>query len=284
MADKKQPVAARSQKHILSVSYDEALLRTRQLLLERHSYRVTSALGFQDAEKRCRLNGHDSYDLFVLGHSIPQSDKNQLIRIFREHCPAPVLSLLRHLETGAKDADYHVPVDNPQELLHAVDGVLVLNGFLLRVLDDAMGLTGADFGNIQVIDFASSSLRIVAQRGFGPAFLEFFSVVREQGSACGQAMQCLGRVISEDVASDPIYTESARRVMLASQARACQSTPMVAPSGRLVGILSTHYKAPGKPREAALVQLDRMAAAAGDWVSRELAALKPWPKLATNGI
>lgn len=57
---------------ILSVSYDAMLLSTRQMMLESHGYTVTSAEGFVDAIRMCRGG---NYDLLIIGHSIPHTDK-----------------------------------------------------------------------------------------------------------------------------------------------------------------------------------------------------------------
>jgi CheY-like chemotaxis protein len=61
------------QKHILCVSYDEFLLVTRRMLLEKQGYKVTPALTSQEATTRCRPG--DKFDLFILGHSIPPVDQ-----------------------------------------------------------------------------------------------------------------------------------------------------------------------------------------------------------------
>jgi DNA-binding NtrC family response regulator len=103
-------------KRILSVSYDQSLLATRQLMLELKGYDVTSALGFTDALEQCKNSG---YDLFILGHSIPVRDKQALIRTFKESCPAPILSLERHGEEKLA-CDFHVSPDKPEDLLHTV--------------------------------------------------------------------------------------------------------------------------------------------------------------------
>jgi len=107
-------------KRILSISYDVSLLATRQMLLEQRGYSVTSALGFSQAITHCRTAG---FDLFILGHSIPDTDKNELIRTFRENCPAPILSLERHGEDSVP-CDYHASPDDPAKFLKTVDGIL----------------------------------------------------------------------------------------------------------------------------------------------------------------
>lgn len=117
-----------NSRHILSVSYDEPLLLTRGLLLEREGYQVTSAVGFNPALSQCERGG---FDLFVLGHSIPQHDKHQLIHCFRKNSQAPVLSLQRTGEPIVDGADFHVLPEDPREFLATVARILLrrTNGF-----------------------------------------------------------------------------------------------------------------------------------------------------------
>jgi hypothetical protein len=42
-----------AKKRILSISYDQALLVTRQLILEQQGYEVSSAFGFAEAMEIC---------------------------------------------------------------------------------------------------------------------------------------------------------------------------------------------------------------------------------------
>jgi DNA-binding NtrC family response regulator len=83
----------RKPSHILVISYEASLLHSRQLLLEHAGYRVTTALGSEEAMKQC-LSGQD-FDLFVLGHTIPTADKEKLVAAFGEKCPAPIVQLKR---------------------------------------------------------------------------------------------------------------------------------------------------------------------------------------------
>jgi DNA-binding response OmpR family regulator len=108
-------------KRILSVSYDEALLRTREILLRRQGYSVTSALGFTDAAQQC---GSSEFDLFILGHSIPLNDQRELIRIFQTRCASPVLALRRRDESAPDGAKAHVDPFDIEDLLETVDQLL----------------------------------------------------------------------------------------------------------------------------------------------------------------
>lgn len=102
---------------ILSVSYDQPLMRTRQMLLETQGYQVDSAVGFDNAMQRCQDGG---FDLFVLGHSIPPEEKRELVKAFRQTCPGPIISLRRSIgEERVDGADYHIEPD-PEPLLKLV--------------------------------------------------------------------------------------------------------------------------------------------------------------------
>lgn len=139
---------------------------------------------------------------------------------------------------------------------------------LLKMLNAALraaiAATDADFGNIQIVDSQDGGLRIAAQHGFGREFLNFFRYVREDKSACSAALRAGRRTIVTDVRRSRIYTESARRTMLAAKARACQSTPIVAPDGRVLGIISTHFRVPHRPTRTQLALVDQLAQAVAD--------------------
>ena len=107
-------------KLILSVSYDEPLLESRHRFLEWAGYKVTSALGFANALAIC---DGGAFDLFILGHSIPASEKGKLMKAFRAHCESPILSLWHQHEPIVETADYLAFSDNPDDLLQSVAGI-----------------------------------------------------------------------------------------------------------------------------------------------------------------
>lgn len=138
---------------------------------------------------------------------------------------------------------------------------------LNEILDGAIENTGADMGNIQLLE--AGALKIVAQRGFEAPFLDFFNQVHDGLAACGTAMESGTRVIVEDVATSPIFAGTpALDVMLAANARAVQSTPLVNRAGHLLGMFSTHYRSPQRPSERALRVLDVLARLAADLIER----------------
>ena len=113
-------------KRILSISYDRALLWTRQLLLEQLGFEVVSAEGFAQAwdaaEKR-----NNYFDLIILGHSIPPHDKKAIVAHMRDSCNCPILALLRPYESPVAEAAISIDAGDPNAFLDAVHKMLNQN-------------------------------------------------------------------------------------------------------------------------------------------------------------
>ena len=143
---------------------------------------------------------------------------------------------------------------------------------LLRdILSAAIEITGAGMGNIQLLD--NETLRIVVQQGLPEAFLNLFEAVREHQAACGTALGRRERVVVDDITTSPIFAGTpALDVLLAAGIRAVQSTPLVSRSGRMLGMLSTHYgQGSAPPTERALRLLDILARQAADLIETKQA-------------
>ena len=168
------------------------------------------------------------------------------------------------------NAQLHADLASMTRLQHVSIRLVQTHDFavlLYEILDAAIEITGADMGNIQLLD--GDSLKIVAQRGFEAPFLACFNTVHEGLAACGTALQRGERIIVEDVFASPLFAGSpAGDVMLAAQARAVQSTPLITRSGRVLGMFSTHYRTPHRPAQHELRLLDVLARQAADAIER----------------
>lgn len=154
-------------------------------------------------------------------------------------------SLRRQIEDLYKDGSFHRRL---------------ATRLLSKILDAAIESTGADMGNIQLFDPKAAQLFIHVQRGFEPPFLEFFSSVHVGEAACGTALKTAKRVIVPDVASSPIFSSGkCLETMLDAGARAVQSTPLIGKSGRIWGMLSTHYRTVKQPSKGDLRLIDYFA-------------------------
>src|SRR5262249_19428437 len=141
---------------------------------------------------------------------------------------------------------------------------------LEKILEVGIVLAKAQKGNLQLFNDASRSLHIVAQRGFGKPFINFFQSVTEGASACGGASRSGTRVIVSDVLASEIFVgQPSQKILLAEQVRAVISTPLVSSSGHILGMLSTHFNEPHEPQSRELHFLDLLARLAADYLERK---------------
>lgn len=163
-----------------------------------------------------------------------------------------------HLALSRLRADELTAMSRLHELSSRLISAADLPSVLYEVLDAIIELQGADFGNIQLYDRQTRTLRIAAQRGFQREFLHYFARVdADEGSACCLALKQRSTVIMEDVNLDPHF-EPHRHIAASAGFRAVQSTPLFdLGSGEPVGMLSTHFRNPRWPsdRERRLTDL-----------------------------
>ena len=144
-----------------------------------------------------------------------------------------------------------------------------LGSVLGEIVEAAIAISSADFGNIQLLDPKSFDLHIAAQRGFPAWWLDFWKRAAKGQGACGTALEHGERVIVEDVEQSPIFVGTpALEIQLKAGVRAVQSTPLVSRSGKPLGMFSTHYKTPHRPDERTLQLLDLLARHAADIIDR----------------
>ena len=145
-----------------------------------------------------------------------------------------------------------------------------------EIIDTAIAITKADKGNIQLLDQSTGKLKIVAHRCFDLPFLKFFeSVGAGEGAACRTAMEPIERVVIEDVTQSPIFVGSdALEVLLNEGVRSVQSTPLVSRSGKLLGILSTHFSKIRTLPEHELRLVDILARQAADIIEHGKASTR----------
>ena len=110
------------------------------------------------------------------------------------------------------------------------------------VLTAAIDLHAADFGAVQLLDPDSHTLRIVAQKGFPPAFLERSAVVDDEGeSASARALRTRHTVQVADIATDAAFAPY-RAAAADAGFQAVQSAPLIGSDGIVAGVLSVHFR------------------------------------------
>lgn len=144
---------------------------------------------------------------------------------------------------------------------------------LEEILDAAIEMSDADFGNLQLVDPETSDLRIVVHRGFPAWWIDFWTHLAQGQGVCGSALEARARVVVEDVASSPLFAgKPSLDVQLRAGVRAVQSTPLLTRAGKAVGVLSTHYRLPHLLDGRTAMWLDLLARQAADMIDAERAA------------
>ncbi|ABB33173.1 multi-sensor signal transduction histidine kinase [Geobacter metallireducens RCH3] len=155
--------------------------------------------------------------------------------------------------------------------MHELSGKLLetagLQQLLQEAMDAALSIVGAAKGTLQLLE--ADTLHIVAHHGHEPPFLDFFTAAENVASTCGKAMQCGERVVVHDVEESPLFAGTpSLSVLRAAGVRAMQSTPLFTRSGRVLGVLTTHWDSPHVPDEHDLWRMDLLARQVTDLIER----------------
>jgi two-component system CheB/CheR fusion protein len=159
------------------------------------------------------------------------------------------VTAIKKVESALRDSEQKLESElavmrRLHQMTSAVSAASSMNDALELILQAAIEMHHADMGNVQMFDRDSRRLRIVAHRGFTPAFLERFrSVGEDDASACGRALRCRRTAPIPDVIEDAAFAPF-RDIAAAAGFRAVLSTPLIARDGELVGILSVHFREP----------------------------------------
>jgi len=142
-----------------------------------------------------------------------------------------------------------------------------------QILDAAMELMASDAASVQMLAADHTSLRLIAWRNFHPDSAAFWQrVAVRAASTCSKALSDNERVVVTDVeASEFMAGTEDQREYRRSGIRAVQSTPLRSRSGRLLGMLSTHWRTPHDPSEEDFRFFDVLARQAADLIERTLA-------------
>ena len=144
------------------------------------------------------------------------------------------------------------------------------------IMDDVIALHGAEFGSCQMA--VGDDLVLVAQRGFRPPFLKTFAWTgKTDPCACGRALKSRQTVIVPDVTLDREFAPF-RRIAREAGFRAVQSTPLLTRSGKLVGVVSTHFANAHEPTRIEMETLAQYSVFAAE----RLAELAPADAIAAK--
>jgi hypothetical protein len=136
---------------------------------------------------------------------------------------------------------------------------------MLRVLDAAIEIAGANKGTLQRIDERNNRLKITASRGLSDAFLKYLETVYpDTNTSCAAAMMRRMRVVVSDVSTSYLYVGTPELEILRLEGvSASHSTPIMSGAGRFSGVFMTHFNDP--------LPLDRYNPEAIDLIAARLA-------------
>ncbi|MRX08980.1 response regulator [Pseudoduganella sp. FT25W] len=163
-------------------------------------------------------------------------------------------------------------------LLHGISAMLVdehnVGELFQKLVDAATLIMRSDFGSIQRYDEARGELQLIATRGLNDEAVSYWQWVHPgRATTCGHALLKSQRVVVPDFESWGDISGSDDLIAFrAAGVRAAQSTPLLTRSGRLVGMITTHWTRSHEPQERDLRLIDIVARQAADLIERNSAA------------
>jgi CheY-like chemotaxis protein len=251
-------------------------------MLEAQGCRVLTA---ESGLRGLAIFGRVAVDLVVLDYRMPGGmDGGAVAREIKRTQPfVPVILLTAYHDLPqelfilankslSKGEDPIVLLTTIEELLESTSLSLAKPMHYESILDDAVHIMRSDFASIQMLfpRRRNGELRLLDFRGFKPEAARFWEWVRaDSKSTCGLALRDRNRVVAPDIATCDLMTGSEdRQVYLQSGIRACQTTPLIARCGEVVGMISTHWRSPHQPSDDDFRLFDVLASQAAGVVEK----------------
>jgi PAS domain S-box-containing protein len=142
-----------------------------------------------------------------------------------------------------------------------------------EIMSTAIALTQADAGTVQIFDEVMQDLVLLATQGFEPKMTEhFYRVSASSNTPCGIALKNGHRIFvdfDEPEREDP---DGSLRMHVEAGYLSAQSTPLIARSGKPIGMVSTHWCERRRPSDRQLRFLDLLARQAADLIEQRQTA------------
>ncbi|HAT6979789.1 TPA: GAF domain-containing sensor histidine kinase [Legionella pneumophila] len=153
-------------------------------------------------------------------------------------------------------------------MINSQEDFFIIEQIFHGIIDIAIAIAEADFGNIQLLDDTTQHLKIVAQRGFPQYWLNYWEHASRGEGSYGSVLEQGERIIIEDIYHSSLFGGESLEIQLRAGVRAIQSTPLINHDGKVIGLISTHYKIPHKPNKSLLIVLDILAKHAVDSIEQ----------------
>ena len=152
-----------------------------------------------------------------------------------------------------------------QQMSLKFSATLDVEPILQETLQTACALSDTKLGVISLHDAQSERLSIGASLGFDERFLRALESQAAGVGAWGRCLREKCRVIVEDVAADASF-DSVREFVTESGVRGMHSVPLIARTGRLIGVLSLAFSNSRRPSDREIRLLDICARQAVDCI------------------
>lgn len=131
-------------------------------------------------------------------------------------------------------------------------------------------LTTDTFCSILLLDTDGASLRLGAAPSLPREYNNAIDgeKIGPRAGSCGTAAYFNKQVIVSDIATDPLW-ENYRDLALRFNLRACWSTPICSPAGKVLGTFALYYDQPRSPGSTEFEVIERAAHLAGIAIERE---------------
>ena len=162
-------------------------------------------------------------------------------------------------------------------LLHKLSIELIqedgTSGLYKKIVEAAVAIMGSQYASMQMLYPEPENigkLRLLATSGFSPEAEKFWEwVYFHTGSSCGAALRAQKRVIVTDFRTCEFMQHAPTLpIFLEAGILAAQSTPLYSRTGKLLGMISTHWSYPYNPPQRVLNLLDILARQAADLIER----------------
>jgi PAS domain S-box-containing protein len=141
-----------------------------------------------------------------------------------------------------------------------------------EIVATAITLMQSDAGSFQVLDPATQELLLLATQGFGPSLAGHFDRVDTSfNTSCAIALATGERAFVDFDVSESADPKGYRRMHVESGLLSAQSTPLISRSGKLIGMVSTHWGTHHRPSERELRFFDLLARQAADLLEQRQA-------------
>ena len=172
-------------------------------------------------------------------------------------------------QLALENADLKLLQNISTELIYEGNGQALYE----KIVDAAVAIMRSEYASMQLLEpqrGKAGDLILLAFRGFNPQAAEFWHrVPADSGSTCAAALRTGKRVIAPDVdVCDFMRGTGDLTTYRATGIRAVQSTPLLSRSGRIVGMISTHWKHAHMPTERDLRTFDVLVRQAADLIDR----------------